>query len=439
MKKLILILLVYLCTIPLIKAQNKDLCIQNSDKCLEWFQENQSDSIYALFDKTMKSAIDIPTLNKIWSGFLNSDGKFVKSDPIKLSPSGKYLVSLRQIYFEQKSYKMKLVFNSENQISGMFFIPYRTHKNKVKLVNNEYFEESQTYVKNGRIKLPAIFTRPKNVKSFPVVVFVHGSGPNDMDETIGPNKIFKDLAHNLAKQGIGSLRYDKRTYLMRTSKENLPIDGLNDVVIDDAIAAVKLAQRLAQPSTDVFLLGHSLGASLSPKIAIANKDIKGIIMMAAAARPLEDLVYEQYKYLYKKDGLNCTERKDLHQLKRKVKRVKKIDAYLLKKSIPELPLTNDTSFWRDIHHYNAVETAQNIHIPTLILQGERDYQVNMKDYKIWMEQLSNRKNFQLKSYPKLNHIFHEGEGLSYPEEYGKAGNIPDYVLSDISKWILNNL
>ena len=40
---------------------------------------------------------------------------------------------------------------------------------------------------------------------------VHGSGPNDRDETVGPNKLFRDLADSLAAYGIASLRYEKRT------------------------------------------------------------------------------------------------------------------------------------------------------------------------------------------------------------------------------------
>ncbi|MDZ7606573.1 MAG: hypothetical protein U5K79_13515 [Cyclobacteriaceae bacterium] len=56
-------------------------------------------------------------------------------------------------------------------------------------------------------------TLPKGKNSFPIVLFVHGSGPNDRDETIGPNKPFRDIAYGLAEKGIASLRYDKRTFV----------------------------------------------------------------------------------------------------------------------------------------------------------------------------------------------------------------------------------
>ncbi len=47
---------------------------------------------------------------------------------------------------------------------------------------------------------------------YPAAVMVQGSGPNDRDETIGPNKPFRDIAEGLSSDGIAVLRYDKRTY-----------------------------------------------------------------------------------------------------------------------------------------------------------------------------------------------------------------------------------
>jgi len=73
----------------------------------------------------------------------------------------------------------------------------------------------------------------------------------------------------------------------------------------------------------------------------------------------------------------------------------------------------------------------------LILQGERDYQVTLKDLDIWKNELGKKKNVTIKSYPKLNHVFTEGEGkLSTPAEYQIAANIPVYVIDDLISWIL---
>ncbi len=62
--------------------------------------------------------------------------------------------------------------------------------------------------------LPATLTLPSGEGHFPAVLLVAGSGPNDRDETIGPNKPFRDLAQGLAAADIASLRYDKRTHTL---------------------------------------------------------------------------------------------------------------------------------------------------------------------------------------------------------------------------------
>ena len=59
--------------------------------------------------------------------------------------------------------------------------------------------------------LPGTLAMPVGAGPFPAVILVHGSGPNDRDETLGPNKPFKDIALGLASRGIAVLRYEKRT------------------------------------------------------------------------------------------------------------------------------------------------------------------------------------------------------------------------------------
>ena len=120
-----------------------------------------------------------------------------------------------------------------------------------------------------------------------MIVLVHGSGPNDADETIGLNKPFRDLAEDLA-----TLRYDKRTRFSTTP----PVTNFNDETIDDALAALKLA--VAQPGVDpkrVFLLGHSLGGYLAPRIGSRYAELHGGKLMAGNNRPMRDSVLDQVR------------------------------------------------------------------------------------------------------------------------------------------------
>lgn len=73
------------------------------------------------------------------------------------------------------------------------------------------FAEQEVVVGSGEWALPGTLSLPNGAGPFPAVVLVHGSGPADRDETVGPNKPFRDLAWGLASRGVAVLRYDKRT------------------------------------------------------------------------------------------------------------------------------------------------------------------------------------------------------------------------------------
>jgi uncharacterized protein len=85
--------------------------------------------------------------------------------------------------------------------------------------------------------------------------------------------------------------------------------------------------------------------------------------------------------------------------------------------------------------YDQAATAARLKQPLLILQGERDYQVTLEDFAGWKKALAASKNTVFKSYPKLNHLFMQGEGKAKPEEYNMAGHVDREVVDDIARWI----
>lgn len=264
------------------------------------------------------------------------------------------------------------------------------------------FKETADTVVTGDIRLPAIITIPKTQDDAPIVVMVHGSGALDHDETVYSNKPFRDIAEGLAKAGIGTLRYDKRTFVYRQ-----PVKSMEEETILDALSAISLAHKY---SHHVYLLGHSLGAMLAPEIAYrAKSQLEGIIMMAAPARDLEEVVREQFDYLLPSGASSSYKEQQIENLRQ-----------------------------RSPHYLqpqDQVERARQADIPMLILQGERDYQVTMQDFRLWQQSLKGYDDVLFRSYPTLNHIFMEGEGKSTPLEYQMNGHIAEYVLKDIADFV----
>ena len=204
--------------------------------------------------------------------------------------------------------------------------------------------------------------------------------------------------------------------------------------IDDAAAAVEFLRQ--QPQIDparVFVLGHSLGGTLAPRIAQANPNIAGMIIMAGAARPLEDLMLEQTRYILQSDGsLSNEDQAKLDQLQQQVDAIKALSAG---NSDGEGVLGAPASYWIDLKDYRPAELARGLTMPLLILQGERDYQVTLQDFGIWKDALAGHDNVQLKSYADLNHLFISGAGKSTPAEYQTPGNVSANVIQDVAAWI----
>jgi len=419
-------------------AQDVDKCKAINKNTISQFQNNHSDSVFSYFNDNMRSKLSSADLAKIWSQLETAMGKFKGVGESKGMQFEDYYQLETQLQFEKKNLRYRLAFDKDNRISGMYFIPYKTRRTPtLEMANTDKYQEMPIKVHTADLDLPGTLCIPKNVDNFPIVVFVHGSGPNDRDETIGPNKLFRDLAHGLAELGIASIRYDKRSLVNPSTLMDIGDKSMLDAVVtDDALTAVELAKTIQNINPNkVFVLGHSLGAMMAPRIAKKNSNINGIIMMAGNARPLEDLVYDQYKYIFNQDGLSKTEKAKLRQIAKEVKNVKHLDKLLAKGERVELPITSDVRFWKAINDYNQVETAKSIPQSMLIMQGLRDYQVTSREYKIWQHKLHKKNNVSFKSYAKLNHLFLEGEGKSVPKEYEIKGNVPQYVISDIATWI----
>ena len=332
---------------------------------------------------------------------------------------------------------VKVVFDSQGKVSGLWFYDYTLEE----YVNLDAFEERAVTVGTGQWELPGTLSMPKDIqsdKAVAAVVLVHGSGPHDREESIGPNKPFRDLAWGLASQGIAVVRYDKRTkvYAQKLAEmKGVDLTTAEEVVLD-ARAAIELLRN--EPGVDanrIFVLGHSFGGALLPRIAKGKGKLAGLICLAGPTRPLEDVLLEQSRYAAEADSVvSPVEKWQLYELERAVAAVK--DPGLSPDAAKDsLPLGVPASYWLDIRGYQPGKAAKELKLAMLILQGERDYQVTAVDLAGWKEHLSGRKNVTFKTYPKLNHLFIAGQGKSTPKEYLKPGHIAKEVIEDIAGWI----
>lgn len=391
------------------------------------------------FDSVMDTALGSEKLAEAWQTIIAEQGTLLEMNVVGTNEIESHRIVIVRCQFQMAIIDVQIAFNSSGQVSGLNFTPTGTKYHPPEYVNESNFHEVDVKVGGGEWELPGILTLPNTDSKVPCVILVHGSGPNDMDETIGPNKTFKDLAWGLASIGIAALRYNKRT--LEHSKKLTPDLAkqltVKEETVDDAILAVELArQRDEIDSNRVFLVGHSLGATLAPLIGQQCSELAGLVMMAAITRSLEQTILDQFTYIYNLSGNITKEQKaDLVSLKEKVDKLK--DPKIAENISPEdLPLGIPVAYWLDYHQYNPVRTAKTLKMPVLVLQGGRDYQVLEKvDFRKWKVALKHKENATLKLFPSLNHLFIYGEGKSEPKEYLTEGHVAEEVITTISSWI----
>lgn len=391
------------------------------------------------FDPQMRNALTESQLRESWRSVIREAGNLLQINVTRTAEVEGFRLVFIRCQFENTAIDVQVAFNSQGLISGLNFSPQEVKYNPPAYVDESAFHETEVTVGSGEWALPGTLTIPNGPGPFPGVVLVHGSGPNDRDETVGANKVFRDLAWGLASQGIAVLRYEKRTkeHAEKFTPEIVAHLTTKEEVVDDAILAIQLMRERAEiDSKQVFMLGHSLGATLAPRIGQQEDELAGLIIMAGITRTLEDTILDQFTYIYSLGGeLSDEQKADLEALKEKVACVKDPE---LSEAVPvqELPLGVSPAYWLDLRDYRPEEVAKTLPMPMLILQGGRDYQVlATQDFEGWKRVLESRKDVSFKLYPKLNHLFIEGEGKSSPQEYGIEGHVSRYVIDTIVLWI----
>jgi dipeptidyl aminopeptidase/acylaminoacyl peptidase len=292
--------------------------------------------------------------------------------------------------------------------------------------------------------LNGILTIPNETNGlFPAVVLVQGSGPSNMDEKIGNNYPFKDLAEGLSEKGIAVLRYDKRTLVYGKEMRNDTGISVKEETIEDAILAADFLRK--DPRMDsykIFIVGHSLGGMLAPRIDAEGGSFAGVIIMGGSPRKLEEIMMDQNNDVLNSLNkfLKMIAKKQIAALSSKFDNIYNLSDEEAK-STKVLGRYVRAYYFKEMGEHQTINYLKTLDKPVLILQGDKDFQVTVeKDFDVYRNLLGDMPNVTFKLYPNLNHLFMPsvyGEILKAKKEYKVVQRVDKQVINDISDWILS--
>jgi len=415
------------------------LPLQRAEQLADWLAENKYDSLRTHFSPELKSRLNAEQMQMVWLGLYNQFGALTfvgKPAYRQLGVHPEITIPLR---FEKQQQRLLLGFDSLSRINT-FVLQAATEEENWRYPSygrtNSYREFSMR-VKTDTVQLPAILTLPNGCKKCPVVIMVHGAGPNDKDESQGPNKMFRDLAIGLASRGIASLRYDKRSFSYGPElMEDLRRLTIQTETINDAVSALTLLRQVRETDSNrIFLLGHGIGAMLAPAIVQQSPvPVKSLLLVAPAAKPFAELVFEQYVYLAAESGISAAEQ---HMLKKQENAKKRALDTSLQTGFPQdsLPLSLPAEYWLSWQRYDPGAGYWQINQPLFVASGGADYQVPPETLLHFKQKMMGRDRISYFEYPLLNHFMMPGSGAPGPKDYQRRNNVSEQLINDLEKYI----
>ncbi|MBK6876865.1 MAG: alpha/beta hydrolase [Ignavibacteria bacterium] len=328
-----------------------------------------------------------------------------------------------------------------------------------------YYSEDITFQNvKANISLAGTLTLPEKEGSFPVVIMISGSGPQNRDEELLGHKPFLVISDHLTKNGIGVLRFDDRGVGKSEGefKTSTSADFATDV--ESAIAYLKTRKEIDKKK--IGLIGHSEGGLIAPMVASQSEDVSFIVLLAGTGLRGDSIVLLQQALIAKADGASdsdieettdaFTKAVDIVMKSDDDQKLKtdltnfinklieddpsaEIPSGMTKEEFVSAQVNEISSPW--MKYFLKLDPAialEKVKCPVLAINGEKDLQVppkeNLEAIKIALAKGGNEKVTTVE-LPNLNHLFQECETGS-PKEYANIEQtFSPTALNIILDWI----
>ena len=278
------------------------------------------------------------------------------------------------------------------------------------------------------LNLAGTLTIPAGTKSpVPAVVTITGLAPQDRDEgIIGLPKyaLYRQVADTLGRRGIAVLRLDDRG--VGGSDAGPPTATTVDFADDIRAAVAYLRTRREIDPKRIALVGHSEGAIIAPMIAASDSGIAAIALLAGSVSTGREILEFQQRYVVDSMAHLAGERRS---------------AALAQYALNTDSLATALPWMRFFLNYDGSATAKQVKVPTLILQGEKDYQVPATEAEKVAAAIraGGNSDVTVRVFPATNHLFVDDAGVGFSYEKLPSLDVRPAVLGTLADWLVTKL
>ncbi len=327
----------------------------------KFYNSNKPDSIFSQFSPELKTALPEDKFKATTIQLKDQLGDLLIAEFVKYEAP----LAVYKAIFRNGVFLLNVSINSKDQLTGLLLSPYQETA-----AQDEPITESPVALKTLSGTISGTLAMPKNATGkVPVVIIIPGYGQVDRNGN-GPkmnNNVYKLLAIALGKNGIASLRYDKRGV-----GQSISAGKDKDMRFDDYFDDVySLTGMLGDDSrfSKIIILGHGQG-SLVGMIAAVDDRIKAFISVEGTALTADKVLTEMIKKTYPQyiaDGF-----KNVLDTLRRGKINNKVDPALYPVARPDIQ-TFILTWWR----FDPQTEIKKVKKPILIVQGSTDLDVDV--------------------------------------------------------------
>lgn len=373
----------------------------------------------------------------IWSQLTTSFGAFDENYTVlDVQEDSGYTIAPVVCAFQSADVTIGFVFDADGLLSGIQILS--TQRRDAQPEQTDAWREEAISLRPGQAdQTEGMLTLPAGEGPFPAVIMMQGSGPSDLDAGAYGLALFRDIARGLAQRGVASIRYDKYTY---AHADLCGEDFTEDLEYTyDARSALEILQADARIS-EVFLLGHSQGAMLLPRVArdLGADSLAGGVMLSGTTLHLWQVQMSQLE-----DMLPTLSPKDRllarSMLNGAADQLEELSKMSDEEQMQETFFGISAYYQLDDISVEPADTALENGIPLFIAQGGKDWQVPPElGIDLWREALADFSDATYALYPDMNHMLFdmEGEATGTSADYEDGKPVSETMIGDIAQWIL---